>query len=174
MSIDEEVAMTALVVQAAHGHASEHIQRAKEALHFDSVALAHYKDFLNATITVAESTMAHSRKLASLREIAVGDSTQIVQGLMEGVRESVRSMYVAMATIEQIAGTPKQADTLQDPHPETTAHDEIRSCAFCGKTDLQTKLVAGPSGNICASCTRLACGVLGIRLSDSAARDDIA
>jgi hypothetical protein len=40
-----------------------------------------------------------------------------------------------------------------------------RSCSFCG--DTESKLVAGPEANICAACTRLACGVLGIKLSSS-------
>ena len=164
MPIDQEIAITAPVVEAAHAHAAEHIQRAKEALHFDSVALAHYKDFLNATIQIAESTMTHCRKLASLPEIPASDSTPIVQGLMGGVRESVRAMYVAMAAVEQMAAKPGQQ---HDAPLKTTAHDAIRSCAFCGKTEMQTKLVAGPAGNICAACTRLACGVLGINLADS-------
>jgi ClpX C4-type zinc finger len=169
MSIDEEIAMTAPVVEAARDNAAEHIQRAKEALHLDSVALAHYTDFLNATIFVAESTIAHCRKLASIQEIPFSESTQIVHGLMDGVRESVRTLYVVMAAIEQMVTRPEKRDTPQEPIPETTAHHAIRSCAFCGKSEMQTKLVAGPAGNICAACTRLACGVLGIRLSDNVA-----
>jgi len=168
MSIEQEIAMTASVVEAAHDHAAEHIQRAKDALHFDSVALTHYNDFLNATILVAESTMAHCRKLASPREMPDSEAIQIVRGLMEGVRESVRALYVAMATIERMATTPGKVDTPQEPISETTVHTAVRSCAFCGKTEVQTKLVAGPAGNICAACTRLACGVLGITLSNSA------
>lgn len=164
MSIDQEIEITTPVVEAAQAHAAEHIQRAKDALHFDNDTLTRYKDFLNATILVAESTIDHCRKMASLREIALSDSTPIVQGLMEGVRESVRAMYVAMAAVEQIAARPDQRNSQ---HDATSNHDAIRSCAFCGKTEMQTKLVAGPAGNICAACTRLACGVLGIKLSDS-------
>lgn len=167
MSIDQEIEITAPVVEAAQAHAAEHIQRAKEALHFDSDTLTRYKDFLNATILVAESTIVHCRKMASLREIALSDSTPIVQGLMEGVRESVRAMYVAMAAVEQIAARPDQRNSQHDAPSNATSHDAIRSCAFCGKTEMQTKLVAGPAGNICAACTRLACGVLGINLADS-------
>ena len=167
MTIDDEIAMTAPVVEVARNNAAEHIQRAKEALHLDSVALAQYKDFLNATIVVAESTIAHCRKLASIKEIPFGESKQIVQGLMDGVRESVRTRYVVMATIEQMATIPEKTDTSQEPIPATTARNAIRSCGFCGKTELQTKLVAGPAGNICAACTRFACGVLGIGLLDN-------
>lgn len=37
------------------------------------------------------------------------------------------------------------------------------ACTFCGKTDLEVRLVAGPA-NICEACVRLACIVLGIQI----------
>lgn len=40
-----------------------------------------------------------------------------------------------------------------------------RSCGFCGKTEAETRLVAGPAANICGPCARLACGVVGIPAS---------
>ncbi|WP_437581992.1 ClpX C4-type zinc finger protein [Sorangium sp. So ce887] len=56
--------------------------------------------------------------------------------------------------------------TLNDEITEVEGEaDAPRSCSFCG--DTESKLVAGPEANICAACTRLACGVLGIKLSSS-------
>ena len=116
--------------------------------------LGHYKDFLDSTVVSAVSTLVRCREIASTPAIAAEASTaSIVRGFLAGVRESVRLMYVAMAVLEELAGA-------------GAAHRGARSCSFCGKTEAESKLVAGPAANICASCTRLACGVLGIPLSD--------
>jgi hypothetical protein len=76
-----------------------------------------------------------------------------VPGLLAIVRDSARSVYLVMAILE--AQRPA-------PVPASPAPAAPRSCSFCGKTDAETKLVAGPAAHICAACARLACGVLGI------------
>jgi hypothetical protein len=167
ISPDDEINLTATVVQAARDAAAEHMQRATDALHLESTVLAHYKDFLNATILVAESTLANCRKMVAVPVMPVSECAQIVQGIMEGVRESVRAMYVVMTIVEQITGTEGQRNAQQGAIPKITENNAIRACAFCGKPEMQSKLAAGPAANICAPCTRLVCGVLGIRLSDS-------
>ena len=169
MSIDDEITATAAVIQAARDGAGEHLQRARDALHLESTALARYKDLLNATILAAESTLAHCRKLASIHAISVNERTTIVQGITDGVRESVRAMYVTMTIIEELAKAPSLRDSQQGAIYHAANSDTLRSCSFCGKTETQTKLAAGPAASICTTCARLVCGVLGIRLSDSPA-----
>jgi hypothetical protein len=167
MTLDDEITATENVVQAARNAAAEHLQRATEVLHLGSTAGAHYKDFLNATLLAAESTLVHCRKIVSVRGMPASECTHIVQGIMEGVRESVRAMYVAMMIVEHLIGPVGQRNAQQAAIAHTTENDTIRTCSFCGKTEAQSKLAAGPAANICATCTRLACGVLGIGLSGS-------
>lgn len=45
------------------------------------------------------------------------------------------------------------------------------TCTFCGKSDLEVRLVAGPA-NICEGCVRLACAVLGIQILPEATESD--
>jgi hypothetical protein len=155
MTLDDEILAVENVVQVARDAANEHLERAEKDLHLGSTGLEHYKDFLDATIANARSVLARCRDMVSSPAIAAEASTpSIVQGLLAGARESMRLTYVAMTVLEQFAGSARQGGTANATAP--------RSCSFCGKTDAETRLVAGPVANICASCTRLACGVLGI------------
>jgi hypothetical protein len=155
MTLEEEILAVETVVQVAHGAATEHLGRAEKDLHLGSTGLLHYKDFLDGTLLNASATLARSREMASAPAIAAEASSEgIVRALLASVRESVRLMYVAMTVLEQFAGARQ---------PAGNAHaTAARSCSFCGKTEAETRLVAGPAASICASCTRLACGVLGI------------
>lgn len=155
MTLDDEIMAVEAVVQFARDAATERLERAEKDLHLGSAGLDRYRDFLDATIANTKSVLARCRDMLSAPAIAAEASTaSVVQSLLEGVRESVRLMYVAMTVLEQFAGSARQGATAN-----ATDH---RSCSFCGKTEAETKLVAGPAANICASCTRLACGVLGI------------
>jgi hypothetical protein len=146
MTLEDEIMAVEEVVRVARDAAAEHRERAAKDLSLGSAALAHYRDFLDATVHSAEATLARCSELAAApSETRVG----VVQGLLASVRESVRLLYVAMSVVEDLAGSV----------PVRTAP---RSCSFCGRTEAETKLVAGPAANICADCTRLACGVLGI------------
>ena len=52
----------------------------------------------------------------------------------------------------------------------------VRVCVLCGKTEEETRIARGsskiPFAGICASCTRIACGELGITLPDEPADTD--
>lgn len=166
MTPEEEIKAVGDVVQAARDNADVHLKRAERNLHLGGAGLAHYRDFLDASVLNARSILSRCSDLVSVPVIAAEPSTSnIVQGLLASVRESVRLMYVAMIVLEQSAGPvrpggpgPAPAPTAPEPAPQPGG----RSCSFCGKTDAETRLVAGPVANICVSCARLAGGVLGI------------
>ena len=155
MTLEEEILATESVVEAARGAAAEHLQRAEKDLDLGSSGRAHYKDFLDGTVSNASATLTRCKGLGSVPAISA-EGAGIVRGLLADVRESVRLMYVAMAVVEHAAGGPHRG-----PGADGAA---VRSCSFCGKSEAEVKLVAGPAGNICGSCTRLACAVLGIRV----------
>ncbi|MDC3988001.1 ClpX C4-type zinc finger protein [Polyangium jinanense] len=167
MSLPEEIAITEEVVQAARDAAVEHLQRAKEDLHLESAAGSRYEDFLNATLRTAESTLAHCQKIMTMPGIHDHERTPIVQGITGGVRESVRAMYVVMALVEHLAGPEGACHARQG---EIARTDALRTCSFCGRSEAQAKLAAGPAVNICETCARLVCGVLGLRLLDTEPR----
>ena len=167
MLLDEEITATEKLVQAARNAAAEHLQRATEALHLENTAAAHYKDFLNTALRSAQSMVVHCRNIVSVQQIPASECMHIVQGILEGVRESVRAMYVAMMIVEHLTGPVGQRNAVQPAIAHTTENDASRACSFCGTTETQSKLAAGPAANICAACARLVCGVLGIGLSDT-------
>jgi hypothetical protein len=161
MTLDDEIMAVEHLVQVARDAATEHLERATKDLHLGSTGQKHYQDFLDTTVLNARSTLARCREMVSAPAVAAEASTSIVQALLAGVRESMRLMYVAMTVLEQLAGSAHQGGIAH-----ATERAALRSCSFCGKSEAESKLVAGPAANICASCTRLACGVLGIALSD--------
>ena len=147
-TLDDEILATENVVQAAREAATEHAERVAKDLGLVGAGLDHYRSFLDGTVANARSTLARCRELVSSPPMA-----GVVQGLLAGVRESVRLMYVAMIVVERCAGAGGR---------EAGEREAVRSCSFCGKSSAEEKLVAGPAANICAACARLACGVLGI------------
>ncbi|WP_437479723.1 ClpX C4-type zinc finger protein [Sorangium sp. So ce1014] len=167
MTLDDEITAAEDLVQVARSTATEHLGRATKDLHLECEAMKRYQDFVNATIVNAESTLRHCRETASELAVFAQTSTAIAQGLLAATRDSIRLMYAAMAVTEELTGTGGQLNASQAGTAHAIETAAPRSCSFCGKTDKESKLVAGPEANICASCTRLACGVLGIELSAS-------
>lgn len=167
MTLDDEIRAVDDLVQTARSAMTEHLARATKDLRLGRKALMHYQDFLNATITNAESMLTCCREAASERAASVQASTSTAQGLLAATREAIRSMYAAMTVVEELAGPGGDLGTRQGGIAPATSTSVPRSCSFCGKTEAETKLVAGPEASICGSCTRLACGVLGIELSPS-------
>ncbi|WP_437600106.1 ClpX C4-type zinc finger protein [Sorangium sp. So ce590] len=167
MTLDDEITAVEDLVQVARSAAAEHLGRATEHLYLGCEALNRYHDFVNATIANAESTLGHCRETASALAVFAQTSTAIAQGLLAATRDSIKLMYAAMAVAEELTGAGGQLDVSQGGIAHVIETAVPRSCSFCGKTDKESKLVAGPEANICASCTRLACGVLGIELSAS-------
>jgi hypothetical protein len=159
MTLDEEITAVEGVIQAARSAATEHLERAQKDLHLEGSLLGRYQDFLSATVVDATATLARCREVASAPIAAPEASARIVQALLAGVRESIRLLYVAMTIVEELAGSAPR-------NGRAKAFAAPRVCSFCGKSEAETKLAAGPAGNICAPCTRLACGVLGIVPSD--------
>ncbi|WP_437958111.1 ClpX C4-type zinc finger protein [Sorangium sp. So ce119] len=167
MTLDDEITAVEDLVQVAQTAVTEHLERATNDLHLERKTLNRYQDFLNSTITSAESTIRHCRETASALTASPGASTNIGQYILAVARESIRLMYAAMAVIEELAGTGGHLNARRGGIAHVLETAVPRSCSFCGKTDTDSKLVAGPEANICASCTRLACGVLGVELSAS-------
>ncbi|WP_437913751.1 ClpX C4-type zinc finger protein [Sorangium sp. So ce302] len=167
MTLDDEITAVKDLVQFARSAAAEHLERATKDLHLGRKALSRYQDFLSVTIDNADSALKHCREAVSSPAALAQASTTIAQGLLAVTRESIRLMYTAMAVIEELAGTGRHLNARQGEVAHVTETAVPRSCSFCGKTDTESKLVAGPEANICASCTRLACEVLGIELSAS-------
>src|SRR4051812_1905554 len=128
MTLDEEIQAVDKVVAFGRGVATEYAERAAGALPMNATDLAHYKDFLDATIINARSTLAHCRELAGGPTSAAA-SASVAQGLLAVARESIRLMYVAMDVLEKLAGSAQQG---------ATASAALRACSFCGKTEAET------------------------------------
>lgn len=169
MTLDDETTTVEELVQAARTAATEHLERATNDLRLGRKTLDRYQDFLNSTIVSAESTIRNLRETASALAAVPEASANIGQNILAAARESIRLMYAAMAVIEELVGTGGHLNARRAGVTHVAESAASRSCSFCEKTDTETKLVAGPEANICASCTRLACGVLGIELSASEA-----
>src|SRR4051812_20791471 len=102
MTPEEEIKADGEVIQAARDYADVHLKRAERDLHLGGKGLAHYKDFLDASVLNARSILARCSDLVSVPVIAAEPSTSnIVRGLLESVRESARLMYLAMMVLEQ-------------------------------------------------------------------------
>ena len=165
MKLEEELIAVESVVQAALHAATEHYEDVKGIQQFDEEPLAHYKNFLDSTISRAESTLVLCRRIASTfaaSGASVDDSAALIQELIMGVLESVQVTYGAMGFVEHLT-TLAVGSRSSEVAAKASACRE-RCCSFCGK---EAKVVAGPVANICAGCTRLACAVLGIDLQDT-------
>src|SRR4051794_36499582 len=75
MMLDDEIIAVEAVVHAASGAATEHFERATKDLNLGRTVLAHYKDFLDATLLNARSILARCREMGSA-------SAHISQGLL--------------------------------------------------------------------------------------------
>src|SRR5689334_18928473 len=91
----------------------------------------------------------------------------VVPGHLAAVRESLRSMFAAAAILEELARSAPHGGAARVTEPPS-----LRACSFCGKTEAEATLAAGPAVNICGPCARLVCGVLGIALSEEPRDDD--
>jgi hypothetical protein len=158
MTLPEEIAAVHDLLDLARRAAAEHLTRAASDLHLAPAPLTHYQDFLDTTLRNADTTLAHARELASA---PAAPAAAMVPGLLAIVRDSARSVYLVMAILEAQRPAPVPTPPVSAA-PVPAPPVAPRSCSFCGKTDAETKLVAGPAANICAACARLACGVLGL------------
>ncbi|XXF77963.1 ClpX C4-type zinc finger protein [Myxococcaceae bacterium GXIMD 01537] len=117
---------------------------------------------------------AHS---ASLAATAASDAAAHALALMEqdasptvleqarlavatATRAAVEAAQAAMAAsgvVSILMGTP-------GPHPAGARVQETdaRRCTFCGRSDADSRLVAGPSVFICEECVKLCASVLGL------------
>ncbi|WP_437777249.1 ClpX C4-type zinc finger protein [Sorangium sp. So ce1097] len=163
MMLNDEITAAEDLVQVARNTAAGRLERAKRHLHIGRKPLSRYRRFVSATIANAESAIRHCRKMASDLAAHTQAPTDIAQGILASTRESIRLMHAAMDVIDELAGAGCQLSASQGGVARVTETEIPRSCSFCG--DTESKLVAGPEANICTTCTRLACGVLGIELS---------
>ncbi|WP_437948273.1 hypothetical protein WME98_47905 [Sorangium sp. So ce296] len=165
MTFDDEITAVEDLAQVARSAATESLERATNDLRLGREALDRYQRLVDAAITSAESTLRHCRKIASDPTDPARAPTTVVQGMLAATRESIGLMHAAVAIIDELAGAGGQLDAARGDLAHERGAATPRSCSFCGDTG--SKVVAGPEANICASCTRLACGVLGIELSAS-------
>jgi hypothetical protein len=168
---DEDLTFIETVIQASSDAATEHLERMAGGAHLNKKTLVHYKDYLVTTISVAKSTLAICRRIVSARVSADGspldESTRVVQELIAGMHESVKAMHFAICVVEQLAVPPDGPDSPRRAVKPPEESHGARRCSFCGIPETETNVVAGPEGNICASCTRLACAMLGIGLQET-------
>jgi len=145
---------------------TQHLERVRSAVTTGTV-VDQYGEYLSTTISVAKSSLAVTRRLMSTGMRSLGfpdDATEMASGLVSGVLESMRGMYLVVSVVEQLALQPEEGDSRVSRNQSEP--QGIRKCSFCGATQTEEKIVAGPVANICGRCTRLACGVLGIRFQE--------
>jgi hypothetical protein len=161
MTLDEELTAAESVVQAGRENATQHLERVVAAYRLNETTIDHYRKYLDTTTSVAQATLGSCRRIVSSSALPTEDVRQAVQGLISGLLDSMKAMYMAMDVVERLA---PQADEHGPRVPTSQGESRaVRSCSFCG-LGFSEGIVAGPTGNICASCTRLACAVLGIQL----------
>lgn len=165
MHIDDEIAGTEEMIALDRANALEVLARRATELKLDAKTLGHYKNFIDACLSSAASTLATCRAIAAMHDVPPHVATQVIAPFLLRAHEATHSMFLGMLVVEHVAeaaqGVSNQRTTAEAPKPEPQ-----HTCSFCGKTESETALVAGPTGNICASCTRLAATVHGIGLAD--------
>jgi hypothetical protein len=84
------------------------------------------------------------------------------------VRAWIQSIGGAIRLIADELDSAVSAPDEAEPEAPPPAEPEpgAPSCIICGRTDAETQLYSAGLGNICAACTRLACGAVGIPLTD--------
>ena len=165
MTLDDELRDIGGAVQASFEHAAQHFERVAGVARLDKTILNHYREYLDTTKLVLQTTLDHCGRLASTcagsGAFSNEDAKGSVRGLIGGVVESMKAMYLAMAVVEHLI---QRAD---EHHPVPQARQEgsraERRCSYCGK---EADVVAGPGVGICADCTRLACAVFGVALKE--------
>lgn len=168
MTVDDELVAAESVVQVSRENAAQHLERLAGVMRLNETIIDQYRTYLDTATSVAQSTLELCRTMVSTRvrvdASASDDTTRAVQGFIAGVLRSMEAMYLAMSLVECLAPRAE----AHDSHGRTpdTQSSATRGCSFCGMPYQQGKVVAGPTGNICASCTRLACRVLGIALQE--------
>ncbi len=168
MTLDDELTSAGSVVQAACGYVAQHLVHVAEVARLEKTIIDDYRKYLNVTTSMAQSTLNLCRRLDSTcvrsDEYPSEDAKQTIQGLIMGVLESITATYFVMNVVEQLMLLPDEHDSRMRIQQDETS-DRGR-CSFCGKHCKEGEFVAGPTVNICASCTRFACAVLGIALHE--------
>jgi hypothetical protein len=154
MQIEAELADIEEVVRASWTDGAEHRERVLVATASKGV-YERYKQFGDELRTVGESMLATCRELASRTSTSTGSDPAIHQ-LIRGILASTQVGYVAMAIIEGLL-PPESSRSASEP----PAQPGTRQCGFCGRSEKDTKLVAGPAASICGPCAKLACQVVG-------------
>lgn len=168
MTLEEELTAAEEVIQAGRENAAQHLQRVARVVPLDATIVEHYRCYLDTSTSVAQSTIELCRRIVSTcvksDALPSEDPTQIVHQLIIGVVTSMKAMYLAMGVVEDMAPRANEDDSPMRTPVNTSC--TTRSCSFCGMAYQQGRIMAGPASNICATCTRLACGVLGIALRE--------
>src|SRR6185312_7547876 len=94
-----------------------------------------------------------------------------VRAWLRTVSVMIRSQADALQTFatsvdSDLPPLPEGAGDVSPPPPGQL----VRVCVLCGRTEEEARIAPGPDkipfAGICESCTRLACGELGITLAD--------
>jgi hypothetical protein len=195
MYIDDEIVGTEEMIAQDRANAVEVLARRATELKLDAKTLAHYKNFIDACVSNASSILATCRAIAAMPDLPPNVAKDVIEPFLLRAHGATHSMFLGMLVVEHLAeaahgGSTQHIaaeaeapqDEAQSEHLAEAAHggstqhtttaaeafkvEPQRICSFCGKTEAETPLVAGPACYICATCTRLAATIHGIGLAD--------
>ena len=89
-----------------------------------------------------------------MRKQFVGASAVAILGYFLAQEEQDKGLRdVSLSTLL------KSIEELKSQESKTPSTEASRSCSFCGRTEPEVKLAAGPSAFICNECVRTLAGV---------------
>ncbi len=187
MFIDDEITGTEELIALDRANAGDYLADAANESKFDAKTLAHYKNFIDACLSNATSILATCRTIAAMPDLSPEVATQVIEPFLLRAHQATQSMFLGMLVVEHLAtpvatsstdanepvvlgarATPQAVGSNRGhvTPPEFAPNGVQRICSFCGKTQAETPLVAGPIAYICAPCTRNVAAIHGIPLAD--------
>jgi hypothetical protein len=123
-----------------------------------AVAAAH-----SASLAAASASEAAAHALAVAELEAPSVSSPSFERACLAVTASLRAAVDAAQAATAATGVASALLGADAPHPASPATEvlEEKRCAFCGRPEAATRLVAGPRAFICEECVKLCAGVLG-------------
>jgi hypothetical protein len=115
--------------------------------------------YLRTALSIPEATLNVCRDIIASNH---SDARLYVPTLIDGVVASIANVHIVFAIIEHVRFS-GQGATHSSVKPQQNSTEPGIVCSFCG---MERPVVAGPKCFICADCTRLACRILRISLSE--------
>lgn len=146
----QSLAPSAPVPSGAQAMALAAVHSASEAAMAASEAATH-------TLSVAEAEDGHPPSL--VLEAAC-------RAISKSLRATIQASQAATAAMGVSSALPGTATPPTDSPGTGDALQGEKRCAFCGRPEDATRLVAGPQVSICEECVRLCAGILGLDVVD--------